>query len=130
MDDLGLEQSDHGLGESIFVRATDAADGGFDARFSKAPGVSDAHVLRSAVGVADKTAACEGVALMQSLLQGIEDEVRPRRARHALAHDPASENIDDESRIDEAAPGSDVGQTVNPKPVQALRLELPVDPVE
>jgi hypothetical protein len=31
MDDLGLEQADHGFGERIDVAVADAADRGFDA---------------------------------------------------------------------------------------------------
>src|SRR3712207_5746928 len=74
--------------------------------------------------------AREGPALMKGLLQGIEHEVGPGRARHAPAHDPAGEDVDYEGRVDEAAPGRHVGKIRDPQPVRALGLELPVDPVE
>jgi len=80
IDHLRLEQADHRLGQSIIVAVADAADGGFDARLGEALGVADAHVLRSAVGMADQAAAGEGAALVQGLLQSIEHEVRPSRA--------------------------------------------------
>ena len=118
MDHLGLEQADDRLGESIIVRFPDAADGGFDSCLGEALGVADADVLRPAVGMADETAAGEGAALVQSLLQGIEHEVRPGRARYAPADDPAGKNVDDEGRIDEAAPGRDVGEVGDPQPVR------------
>ncbi|KQP15359.1 hypothetical protein ASF26_16610 [Methylobacterium sp. Leaf93] len=61
---------------------------GFDTCLGETLGVAEADVLRAAVGMADETAASKGAAFVQGLLQGIEDEVRPRRSRHAPAHDP------------------------------------------
>jgi len=53
MNDLGPEQSDDRLGERMFVRVTDAAEGGFDTCLGEALGVADADVLRPQVGMAD-----------------------------------------------------------------------------
>lgn len=45
MDDLGLEGAVDGLGESVVVGISDAADGGPDAGFGKAFGVAYADIL-------------------------------------------------------------------------------------
>lgn len=110
MNHLRLEQADHRLDQSVIVGIPDAAHGRFDARRGEALGVADAHVLRSAVGMADEAAAGQGAALVQGLIQGIEYEVHPHRSGHAPAHDPASKDVDHEGRVDEAAPGSRVGK--------------------
>ena len=89
----------------MIVRVADGTDGGFDICLGETLGIADTDVLRPAVGMADETSAGEGAALVQGLLQGSEHEVRPDRARHAPAHDPASEDIDDEGHMDEAGPG-------------------------
>src|SRR3954454_8626394 len=105
MDDLGLEQADHRLGESVIVAVPDAADGGLDASLSQPLGVANAHVLRPSVRMAHESTAGEGAALMKSLFQGIEDEIRPARARHTPANDAPGEGIDHEGDVDEARPG-------------------------
>ena len=130
MDDLGLEQANHRLGERIIVGISNATDGGFDTCLGETLGVADADVLRPAVGVTDKTAAGERAALVQGLLQGIEHEVGPGGARHTPAYDPAREDVDHEGGVNEATPGRHVGEVRDPQSVRARGLELPVDPVE
>jgi hypothetical protein len=49
VDDLGLEQADHHLGEGVVVGIADAADRGFDAGLGEALGVANADVLAAAV---------------------------------------------------------------------------------
>jgi hypothetical protein len=68
MDDLGLEQHDDRLSQSIIVRVSDAADGGLDACLGEALGAKNAHELRSAFGMADKAAAGDRTALVQGLV--------------------------------------------------------------
>jgi hypothetical protein len=96
MDDFGLEQADHRLGESVIVRIANTADGRLDACLGEALGIANADVLRAAVGMADEVTANKGAALVQGLIQGIEHELRPGLARHAPAHDPAGEDVDHE----------------------------------
>ena len=102
VDDLSLEQADHRLGEGIVVAVTDAADVELNARLRHTLLINNDDVLRSPVRVADQPGAREGPALMKGLLQGIEHEVRPRRARDAPAHDPTGIRVDDEGDVDEA----------------------------
>src|ERR1700712_3575742 len=73
VDHLGLEQADHRLGQRIIVGVPDAADGGLDAGLGEALGIANAQVLRSSVRMTHEPAAGKGLALMKSLLQGIED---------------------------------------------------------
>ena len=72
VDDLGLEQPDHALGERVVVRVADAADGGIDTGLGEPLGVTDADVLRSAVAMMDK--AVGRPPGMQGLLQRVENE--------------------------------------------------------
>src|SRR4051812_30555988 len=69
------------------------------------------------------------LAIVERLLQGIEYELGPGRTRHPPAHDPAGEDVDHESHIDEARPGRHIGEVAHPQGVRPRRRELPVDPV-
>jgi hypothetical protein len=60
MDQLSLEQADHGLGKGIVVTIADTADGRLDAGFRQALGVLDRDVLNPAVAVMDQAARCVG----------------------------------------------------------------------
>jgi len=130
MDDLGLEETNHRFGESVVVGISDAADGRLDAGLGETLGVANAHILRPSVGMAHEPAAGEGPSLMKSLLQGVEDEVRPRRARHAPTDNLPGEDIDDEGDVDEAGPGRDIGEVGDPEHVRPRRLEDAVHPIE
>ena len=66
------------------------------------------NVLAAPVAVVNE-AALHRTAVVQRLLQGIEDEVRMRRPRHPPADDAAGEDVDDEGHVDEALPGRHVG---------------------
>ena len=46
-----------------------------------------------------EAAALNRPAVVQRLLQGIEDEVRLRRPRHPPADDAAGEDVDDEGHV-------------------------------
>src|SRR4051794_36154479 len=75
-------------GECVVVAVPDAADGGLDAGFEQALCISNRNVLAAPVAVVNETALC-GMAVVQRLLQGIEDEVGLRRPRHPPADDAA-----------------------------------------
>ena len=125
-----LNRANHRLGQRVIVAVPDAAHRGLEARLRQALGVAQAHVLRSPVRVADEPAAGAGPALMEGLLQGVEDEVRPRRARDAPAHDPAGIGVDHEGDVDKPAPGRDVGKIRDPEPVWLRGLEDAVHSIE
>lgn len=77
-----------------------------------------------------EAAALEGTALVQRLLQSIENEGGVGGSRDPPADDAAGEDVDHESHVDEPGPGRHVGEVADPKCVWARCLELPVDPVE
>ena len=78
MDDLGLEQADHRLGEGVVIGIPDTADRRFDTGLGETLAVFDRDVLNAAVGMMDQ-AAIERPASMKRLLQCIEDETLPIR---------------------------------------------------
>ena len=101
VNDVSLEQAVDGLGQSVVITVADGeagpwprrgrvsppSDGWFDAGFGEAFGVLDGQVLRSPVGVVDETGA--GPALMDGLLQGVQNEARMGGSADAPAHGEA-----------------------------------------
>jgi hypothetical protein len=67
---------------------------------------------------------------MDRLFQGIEDEPRMRRGADAPADDLAGIGVDDESDIDEALPGGDIGEIADPQHVRRGHPELAVHLVQ
>ena len=53
----------------------------------------------------NETAAFDGPAIVERLLQGVEDEAGLGGAGHSPADDPAGKRVDDEGHVDEALPG-------------------------
>ena len=68
--------------------------------------------------------------IMQSLFERVEHEARMRRPAGPPANNPPGIGVDHEGDIDEAAPGRNIGEVREPKPVWRRRMELPVDAVE
>jgi hypothetical protein len=81
--------------------------------------------LRPLIAVVGQ-AGLHRTAIMQSLLQSIEDKTSMRRSRHPPANDPAGEDIDDEGDVHKALPGRHVGEIRHPQHVRLRRPELPV----
>ena len=130
MDHLGLEQAVDRFGQGVVVGIPYAFDRGLDTGFGQTLGVANTDVLRSSVAMVDKVAASEGPPVVECLLQGVENEVGVRRLRHAPADNPAGERVDDESHINEAAPGGDMSKIADPQGVRPRRLELSVHQVQ
>src|SRR6266508_5645881 len=61
------------------VRFAAAADGGFEARIGQPIGVAHGEILTTPIAVMDQVAEVVATALVDRLLQGVEDEVRPER---------------------------------------------------
>ena len=70
-----------------------------------------------------------GAALVDRLLQRVEDEVRGQGRRDAPADDPSGEDVDDERDVDEAAPGRDVREVRDPQLIRPCRREVAIDEV-
>ena len=75
MDDLGFEQADDRLGEGVVVAVADRSDGRLDARVGEPLGVAQRQILRPAVGMRDQFRVIGRSALVQSLLERVEDEL-------------------------------------------------------
>ena len=66
------------------------------------------QILAAAVAVMDQIADVVATALVDRLVQGVEDEVRPERRRHAPADDAPREHVDHQGDVDEPAPRRDI----------------------
>ena len=75
MYDLCLEQADDGLRERIIVAVYDRAYGRLDPRVGEPLGVAQRQVSRPAVGMRDQFRVMGRSALVQGLLERIEDEL-------------------------------------------------------
>ncbi len=95
-------------GQGVVVGITDAADGGLDTGLEQTLCVPSRNALPAPVAVVDG-AALHRTAVVQRLLQGIEDEVGMRRPRDPAADDAAGKDVD-EGHVHEALPGRDIGE--------------------
>src|SRR3712207_5821185 len=86
-DHLGLVEAVDRLGQGIVVGIADAADRRLDAGFGEPVGVLDGNVLSPAVGVMDEAAAFGRPAVVERLLQGVQNEPGVGGARHPPAND-------------------------------------------
>ena len=77
----------------------------------------------------DGAAALGRPAIVERLLQSIQDKAGVSGARHPPAHDAASEGVEDEGHIDEALPRRDIGEIRDPQGIRTRCLELPIYPV-
>lgn len=84
MDHLSLVETVDGVGESIVIGISDAADGRLDACFSQAIHVFDGDVLATSVAMVHEPAAMDRPSIMQGLLERIEHEASMHRARGAI----------------------------------------------
>ena len=69
-------------------------------------------------------------ALMQSLFENIQNEVRVGCAPHPPPDDAASKNINDEGDIHTAGLGGDIRKVRDPELVRGRRFEQPVDQIK
>src|SRR5262245_7539994 len=127
VNDLGLEQSDDRLSESIVVRVADAADRRLDAGLLQALSVTNREILASPVAMMNH--AFRIGTSSQRLLKRIQDQIRMHRAGDTPADDAARKYIDDESRVDEPGPGRDVGEIGDPELIRPHRGELALDQI-
>lgn len=89
------EQSDDRFGQGVVVGVAAAAYRRFDAGFGKALGVADRKILSSAVTVVDEILDVSPI--IECLLQSIQSQIRPQRARRTPAHNTPREHVDDEA---------------------------------
>ena len=105
LDRFGFVQPVDRLGQGVVVSVSNAPHRGLNAGFGQALGVADADVLRALVAMVHEPAVLARPALVQCLLQRVEDEPGAHRWRHAPAYDAAGKDVDDEGHVDIALPG-------------------------
>src|SRR5262247_2704851 len=127
VNDLGLEQSDDRLSESIVVRVADAADRRLDAGLLQALSVTNREILASPVAMMNH--AFRIGTSPQRLLKRIQDQVRMHRAGDTPSDDAARKHIDDESHVDEPRPGRDVCEIGDPELIRPNGGELALDQI-
>ena len=71
-----------------------------------------------------------GPPFVQGLLQRVQHEVGMSRSTDSPANDAPGIGVDDESEVDEAGPGADIGEVRQPEPVRRRRMELAVHMIE
>ena len=69
------------------------------------------------------------LALPEGHLQGVEGEVGSQVAGRLPADDEAAVDVEDEGDVDEAGPGTHVGQIGDPETVRGGRREVALDQV-
>ena len=125
-----LEETDHGFGERIVIRIAAAADRRRDAGVGQAFGVAHRHVLGAAIAVMDQAVGRVVAAVVDRLVEGIEDEICPQRAGHPPPDDAARKDVDDERDVDKAAPRRDVREVGDPELIRPRRREVPIDEID
>src|SRR5262245_27007864 len=127
VNDLGLEQSDDRLSESIVVRVADAADRRLDAGLLQALSVTNREILASPVAMMNH--AFRIGTSPQRLLKRIQDQIRMHRAGDTPADDAARKHIDDESHVYESRPGRDVCEIGDPELIRPNGSEQALDQI-
>ena len=74
-NDLGLEESDDGLGERIVVRVVLAAHGRFDSGHSQPLRVADREILHASIAVMDQALRFVLLSVADRLLECVECQV-------------------------------------------------------
>ena len=69
------------------------------------------------------------LASVERLFQGVQDKVCAHRTADTPTDDPASEDVNDKSDINEPLPARDVGEIGDPELIGPFGLEAPIDPI-
>lgn len=115
-DDLGLEPAEDALGQGIVGAVADAADRRCGAGFRQALGVANRDVFGPAIAMIHQPGVAQRAALVQSLLEGIEDEPGMGSPPDAPADGARRVGVDDRGDVDNALPGGGPGDIRSPQP--------------
>src|SRR5690606_25149603 len=78
----------------------------------------------------NQTAAMDGTAVVDGLLEGVKHEAGMGGATDPPAHDIASVDVDHEGYIGEPSPRRHIGKIGDPEPVGRRSMELAVNVIE
>lgn len=129
-DDLGFVEPVDGFCEGIVVAVADAANGVLDTGLGEPLRVATRDVLHAAIAVVNETGRMHGTAMLDSLLQSVENEVCPRREGDPPADYAPCESVDDESHVYKALQGRHVYIIRDPGGIRPRLPELAVHFVE
>ena len=137
VDHLGLVKAVDRFGQGVVIAVADAAHRRLDASLRQALGILYGHVLTPSVRLMNEPAAGRSP-LVQPLLERVQHEAGVGRTAHPPADDAPGERVDvrrtsrfdDEGHVDEARPGTHVGEIGDSKHVRGWHTELAVDAVE
>lgn len=101
LDQLGLVEPDHGLGQRVVERRPDSSDRGLDLGCLQPLGVSQRQVLAAVVVMSDQPGQFAAVAMSgpDCLVNGVEDQLVGHRGGHRPAEDPAGVGVDNERGV-------------------------------
>ncbi len=125
MDDLGLVEADGGRGEGVVVGIASAADGQRADGLCGSAGVADRELLAAAVAVVSE-AGCRP-AIVERLLEGVEDGLRDEGVGKIPAGDAMGEGLKDGGAVGEALVGVDGSDVGDPRAVGGVAGEVALD---
>ena len=123
-DHLRLEQPDHRFGQRIIVRVADGAHRRLHAGLGQPLRVPDRQILAPTVAVVHQAIGVG--ARPDRLLECIEGQIGPQRARYAPADDHPGEDVNHERHVDEPPPRGYVRQIRHPQCVGPARVEIAI----
>jgi len=118
----GEEAFTHGIVKTITDRAHGRADAGFAAAATKGQG----SVLASMIGMVDDIL---GMALLDSHLQSLQDQLRAQVSCHGPANDPAAPGVEHDGQIEKPSPGWDIGDIRHPEFIRAAGCKVALDQI-
>src|SRR5690606_33206891 len=110
MEHLGLVKTVDCFGEGRVVSVADASDRWLNACLRQPLGIANGHILRTAVGMMNQSAAVTGPSVMKRLIEGIKDKARMCRAACSPTDDAAGKGINHEGHVNKALPGGHIGE--------------------
>ena len=83
--------------------------------------------LRPAIGMINQTAAMDGPAFVDCLLESVQHEAGMGGTADPPSHDITRVDVDHEGHIGEPGPGCHIGKVGDPEPVWRRGMELAID---
>src|SRR6185437_10382404 len=105
-----------------------AAHGRFYTGILQPLAVSDAKRLRTTIAVMNQSLT--DLTGMESLLQGIQHQIRLHGSTDAPAHNGAGEYVDHEGDVYESRPGGHVGEIANPQLIRPRRCKASLHAIQ
>lgn len=126
VEQFAFEGGEEAFTQGIVKAITDRAHGRADVRFAAAVTKGKGRVLAAMIGMVDDIL---GMALLDSHLQSLQDQLRAQVSGHGPADDPAAPGVEHDGQIQEPSPGWDVGNVSYPEFIRAAGREVTLDQI-